>query len=96
MWHSITSTGGSWGSGRRGGRISSLICAVKDEAEFNQSGEQNYHTFVRVGTGLNLDEYHWINELPWKPFDKDAPPKWLKLGATSTEDKGDVFLEREL
>lgn len=89
-----SSLGASWGTGHRGGKVSSLICAVKDEEEFNLSGEQKFNTFVRIGTGLTLADYNWINTQPWKPFNKDNPPRWLELGETSTEDRGDVYLER--
>ncbi|KAF9517980.1 hypothetical protein BS47DRAFT_1290225 [Hydnum rufescens UP504] len=90
--------GANWGSGHRGGRISTLICAVRDDlhqANVASSSTVNYRTFVRIGTGLSLDDFEWINEKPWKPFHKHKPPSWLKVADAGYDDKGDVYLEPE-
>lgn len=42
---------------------------------------------------MSLEDYDWINQKPWKPFDKRKPPSWMKLADGSTDDKGDIYLE---
>lgn len=50
---------------------------------------------MRIGSGLNLGNYEWINAKPWKPVDKANLPPWLIASAAGSEDKGDVYLEPE-
>ncbi|KAF8325377.1 ATP dependent DNA ligase domain-containing protein, partial [Cantharellus anzutake] len=88
------------------GRVSTLICAVRDDSlptiqgsdphDDDEKSSTVYKTFVRIGSGLSLEDYEWINMKPWKPFNKYKPPYWLRVSPESgTEDKGDVFLEPE-
>ncbi|KAH7325206.1 ATP dependent DNA ligase domain-containing protein [Rhizoctonia solani] len=90
---------GNWGSGRRGGKVSSLICAVRDDysrAGVSETGLNVYATFVRVGTGLSIDDYDWVNKKKWIRMDRKAPPPHLKLSPSAkNEDKGDVYLDPE-
>jgi hypothetical protein len=52
-----------------------------------------YITFVRIGSGLSLEDYEWINDRKWVEFDKSKPLTWLKVARTSSsEDKGDVYI----
>ncbi|VDB87968.1 unnamed protein product [Peniophora sp. CBMAI 1063] len=86
---------GHYGSGKRGGGVSSLICAVRDDRA--KSEEPVYSTFVRCGTGLSLADYVWIRELPWK---KRTPTQRCEAVRTApenigAEDKGDLYLEPE-
>lgn len=55
----------------------------------------SYRTFVRIGTGLTLEDYDWINEKPWKPLDVNNIPDWLEVAPEGTDDKGHVYLEPE-
>lgn len=88
-------TAGQYGSGKRGGGVSSLICAVRDDRA--ESEETVYSTFVRVGTGLSLADYIWIRERPWKK--RSATQKSAAVQTSpervGTEDKGDLYLEPE-
>ncbi|KAG8751329.1 DNA ligase (ATP), partial [Ceratobasidium sp. 423] len=90
---------GSWGSGRRGGKVSSLICAVRDDysrAGVSETGLNVYATFVRVGTGLSIEDYDWVNKKKWIRMDKKAPPPHLKVSPSGqSDDKGDVYLDPE-
>ncbi|CAE7070145.1 unnamed protein product [Rhizoctonia solani] len=90
---------GNWGSGRRGGKVSSLICAVRDDYSrtvISETGMNVYATFVRVGTGLSIEDYDWINKKKWIRMDRKAPPPHLKHSSSAkSEDKGDVYLDPE-
>ncbi|CEL60205.1 DNA ligase 4 [Rhizoctonia solani AG-1 IB] len=90
---------GNWGSGRRGGKVSSLICAVRDDysrAGVSETGMNVYATFARIGTGLTIDDYDWINKKKWIRVDRKAPPPHLKVSpSVSSDDKGDVYLDPE-
>ena len=54
-----------------------------------------YKTLVRIGSGLSLEDYEWVNMKPWKPLNKYKPPYWLRVSETGSEDKGDVYLDPE-
>ncbi|KAI5121896.1 hypothetical protein M0805_001100 [Coniferiporia weirii] len=88
--------GGNYGSGRRGGGVSTLICAVMDDRRNIDADEElKYSTFVRIGTGLTYADYVWIRQLNWKTFDKNNMPSWYQAAKRSADDKGDVYLEPE-
>ncbi|KAG8859696.1 DNA ligase (ATP) [Tulasnella sp. 330] len=89
---------GNYGRGSRGGRVSTLICAVQDDAPKKTKDEQTrYVTLVRIGTGLTFADYDWVNSKNWKPIDRKKPPAWLRLSTAPgmTEDLGEVYLEPE-
>ncbi|KAG8889218.1 DNA ligase (ATP) [Tulasnella sp. 332] len=84
---------GNYGRGSRGGRVSTLICAVQDDAPKKTKDEQTrYVTLVRIGTGLTFADYDWVNSKNWKPIDRKKPPAWLRLSTAPgmTEDLGEV------
>jgi hypothetical protein len=55
-----------------------------------------YATFVRIGTGLTIEDYDWVNKKKWIRMDKKAPPPHMKVSPSSkSEDKGDVYLDPE-
>ncbi|KAG7093593.1 DNA ligase (ATP) [Marasmius oreades] len=87
--------GGNYGTGSRGGGVSTLICAVLDIRNGeSDDGEQKYSTFVRIGSGLSYTDYAWVRDKPWKPLDRKNPPEFLQTSKkSSSEDKGDVYLE---
>ncbi|KLO08051.1 DNA ligase 4 [Schizopora paradoxa] len=87
--------GGNFGSGKRSGGVSTLICAVLDDRKANDDDEPKYSTFVRIGSGLTYTDYVWVRSKPWKPFDKNKIPSWYQNARRSTDDKGDVYLEPE-
>ncbi|KAH9932654.1 hypothetical protein B0H21DRAFT_878850 [Amylocystis lapponica] len=85
---------GNYGSGRRSGGVSTLICAVLDDRNPDATdGEPQYSSFVRIGTGLSYADYIWIRHKPWKTWDTRKPPSFLQVSPKGSEDKGDVYLE---
>ncbi len=69
--------GGWYGTGRRGAKVSHYLLAVRDTPD-EETGAQTYLTMCKVGSGLTFDQMERMSQLPWKPFNKDKPPKWLK------------------
>ncbi|KAL4250333.1 DNA ligase [Abortiporus biennis] len=86
---------GNYGSGRRAGGVSTLICAVLDDRRQleDDDEEPKYSTFVRIGTGFSFADYIWIRQKPWKVWDKKNPPDFLLISKKGYDDKGDVYLE---
>ncbi|KAI0078668.1 ATP-dependent DNA ligase [Panus rudis PR-1116 ss-1] len=87
--------GGNYGTGRRSGGVSTLICAVRDDKGDDDDDEPKYSTFVRIGTGLSFSDYVWVRKKPWKTWDSNNPPSWLRVSPKGNEDKGDIYLEPE-
>jgi hypothetical protein len=91
---------GRYGSGRRGGGVSTLICAVVDDlsgAARVEAGDPLYSSFCRIGSGLTYADYVKIRGYPWKTRDKMNPPPFLQTVTEreGIEDKGDIYLEPE-
>ncbi|KAJ7077844.1 DNA ligase IV [Mycena belliarum] len=83
----------NYGSGSRGGGVSTLICAVVDDRHTADDDEEpKYSTFVRIGSGLSFADYVWVRDKPWKTWDAKNPPEFLQTAKKSHEDKGDVYL----
>ncbi|KAI0051030.1 DNA ligase IV [Auriscalpium vulgare] len=87
---------GNYGSGRRGGGVSTLICAVLDDRRSGDDDEEpKYSSFVRIGSGFTYADYIWIRSRPWKEYNRKKPPAFLQTAAKSHEDKGELYLEPE-
>ncbi|PPQ67701.1 hypothetical protein CVT24_002757 [Panaeolus cyanescens] len=85
---------GNYGTRKRGGGVSTLICAVFDDRRsYKDDEEPKYNSFVRIGTGLSFADYLWIREKNWKVWDPKHPPKFLETAKRGQEDKGDLYLE---
>ncbi|KAJ6621385.1 DNA ligase 4 [Mycena sp. CBHHK59/15] len=83
----------NYGSGSRGGGVSTLICAVVDDRRPAEDDEEpKYSSFVRIGSGLSFADYVWVRDKPWKSWDPKNPPEFLQTAKKSHEDKGDVYL----
>lgn len=93
----IRLTAANFGHGRRGGGVSTLICAVVDDgdSDSDDSDGLRYRSFLRIGTGLSYSDYVWIRAKPWKEWEKDNAPQFLLTSAKGQDDKGDVYLEPE-
>ncbi|KAJ3226677.1 DNA ligase (ATP) [Clydaea vesicula] len=66
--------GGSWGEGRRGGKLSNFLLAVFDE------DRKKFISVGKCGSGYNyqeLDEILRVTEGKWKPYNAKNPPSWL-------------------
>lgn len=94
-------TAGNYGTGRRSGGVSALICAVLDDRRrVDEDDELKYSTFVRVGSGMSFADYVEIRSRPWKEYNYANPrerPSWLLASekGSISEDKGDCYLEPE-
>ncbi|KZT65040.1 DNA ligase 4 [Daedalea quercina L-15889] len=86
---------GNYGTGRRSGGVSTLICAVLDDRHPSDDDEPKYSSFVRIGTGLSYADYIWVRQKPWKEWDPKNPPSFLQTARKGMEDKGDIYLEPE-
>lgn len=87
---------GNYGSGKRGGGVSTLICAVFDDRKTYEDDEDpKYNTFVRIGSGLSFADYVWVRDKPWKVWDPKHPPEFLQVASRGQDDKGDVYLKPE-
>ncbi|PFH51893.1 hypothetical protein AMATHDRAFT_74590 [Amanita thiersii Skay4041] len=87
---------GNYGSGKRSGGVSTLICAVLDDRHREDDDDMSlYSTFVRVGTGFSYADYVWIRSKSWKTWDKKSPPAFLRTSQRGYDDKGDLYLEPE-
>ncbi|KAF8159664.1 DNA ligase IV [Crassisporium funariophilum] len=85
---------GNYGSRKRSGGVSTLICAVFDDRRaYEDDEEPKYSTFVRIGSGFSFTDYVWMRDKPWKVWDPKNPPEFLGTAKRSHDDKGDVYLE---
>ncbi|KAL4066025.1 ATP dependent DNA ligase domain-containing protein [Scleroderma citrinum] len=85
--------GGNYGTGRRSGGVSTLLCAVFDDRHTSNDDEPKYSTFVRIGSGLSFADYVWVRQKPWKVWDPKNPPEFLQTTKRGHEDKCDVYIE---
>lgn len=86
----------NYGSGKRGGGVSTLICAVFDDRKIYEDDEEpKYNSFVRIGSGLSFADFVWIRDKPWKVWDPKHPPEFFQTSVRGQEDKGDVYLNPE-
>ncbi|KAF5391043.1 hypothetical protein D9757_003979 [Collybiopsis confluens] len=86
---------GNYGRGKRGGKVSTLLCALKDDLGLNNSGSDRYRTFVRVGSGLTDVLLDRITDMPWKTRGSEGLPGWLQTLKVWGDNKYDVYLEPE-
>ncbi|THG99158.1 hypothetical protein EW026_g3144 [Hermanssonia centrifuga] len=87
---------GNYGTGRRSGGVSTLICAVLNDRPQNEDDDEpKYSSFVRIGSGFTFTDYMWIRQKPWKEWDPKNPPSFLEVSKKGQDDKGDIYLEPE-
>ncbi len=80
--------GGYYGSGRRGGTLSTFLCAVRVSENFVRSGaaanREKCLSFCKVGGGLKAEDYAEIRhhtEGKWADWDATNPPsEFIELG----------------
>ncbi|KAK4460324.1 hypothetical protein QBC42DRAFT_272522, partial [Cladorrhinum samala] len=80
--------GGYYGSGRRGGTLSSFLCGLRVSENFIKSGaaatKEKCLSFCKVGGGFKAEDYAEIRhhtEGKWKDWDTASPPsEYVELG----------------
>lgn len=87
--------GGYYGSGKRGGGLSSFLCGLRVDESFARKDDWNpmkFHSFFKVGGGFTAADYGNIRhhtEGKWIDWDvKNPPTKYVELGG------GDLQYER--
>lgn len=82
--------GGYYGSGRRGGGLSSFLCGLRvDDAHSQGSNDQKCYSFCKVGGGFTAADYANIRhhtEGKWKEWDPKKPPtEFIELAGGSAQ-----------
>lgn len=80
--------GGYFGSGRRGGTLSSFLCGLRVSQNFIKSGKaatgEKCLSFFKVGGGFKAEDYAEIRhhtEGKWQDWDPASPPtEYIELG----------------
>ncbi|KAI0399878.1 ATP dependent DNA ligase domain-containing protein [Xylaria palmicola] len=78
--------GGYYGSGHRGGRLSSFLCGLRATERDIKAGAhpEKCYSFLKVGGGFRAEDYAEIQHLTegkWKVWDVKKPPsKYIQLG----------------
>ncbi|AEO57879.1 hypothetical protein MYCTH_2304601 [Thermothelomyces thermophilus ATCC 42464] len=80
--------GGYWGSGRRGGTLSSFLCGLRVSENFVRSGaaasREKCLSFCKVGGGFKAEDYAEMRhhtEGKWREWDPASPPsEFVELG----------------
>ncbi|KAK5137254.1 DNA ligase (ATP) [Meristemomyces frigidus] len=94
--------GGYYGSGRRGGNLSSFMCGLRvDETHVSQGANpQKCWSFFKVGGGFRANDYAELRhrtEGKWIDWDSKNPPReWIELGGQDRQyEKPDVWIKPE-
>ena len=94
--------GGYYGSGRRGGNLSSFLCGLRvDENEIRKGDKpMKCWSFFKVGGGFNAADYAAIRhktEGKWIDWDAKHPPKdYIELGGGDAQhERPDVWIKPE-
>ncbi|KAL8768931.1 MAG: hypothetical protein Q9209_004986 [Squamulea sp. 1 TL-2023] len=91
--------GGYYGSGRRGGILSSFMCGLRvDENQVNMGANpMKCYSFFKVGGGFSAQDYaemRHLTEGKWKPWDSKRPPtEYVELaGGQLQYERPDVWI----
>jgi DNA ligase-4 len=93
--------GGYYGSGKRGGALSSFLCGLRVDKTFARKGEWNamkFRSFFKVGGGLTAMDYANIRhhtDGKWTEWDSKNPPtQFVELGGGPLQyEKPDVWIK---
>ena len=78
--------GGYYGSGRRGGTLSSFLCGLRVDPDHTSAAgrTEKCWSFFKVGGGFAFSDYQAIKEQigdRWEKYDRNNPPtKYIELG----------------
>ncbi|KAI0476627.1 ATP dependent DNA ligase domain-containing protein [Xylaria cf. heliscus] len=92
--------GGYYGSGRRGGRLSSFLCGLRITENDIKAGAhpEKCYSFIKVGGGFRVEDYVEIQQLTqgkWHDWDPKKPPsKYIQLagGDKYQHERPDVWI----
>ncbi|KAI8623068.1 DNA ligase I [Xylariaceae sp. FL1651] len=92
--------GGYYGSGRRGGRLSSFMCGLRvTESDIEAGADpEKCYSFLKVGGGFRAEDYAEIQHLTegkWKDWDVKKPPsRYIQLagGEAYQYERPDVWI----
>lgn len=91
--------GGYWGSGKRGGILSSYLCGIRLDGNYLKPGENpmKFWSFCKVGGGFTANEYSQIAHMTdsqWVPWDPKNPPReYMELGGGDQQfERPDVWI----
>lgn len=94
--------GGYYGSGHRGGRLSSFLCGLKvDQNQITAGADpQKCYSFFKVGGGFKAEDYASIRhhtDGKWTDWDAKRPPtKYIELGGGDLQyERPDVWIKPE-
>jgi DNA ligase-4 len=94
--------GGYYGSGNRGGQISSMLCGLRvDQNQIQQGANpQKCYSFFKVGGGFSAGDYAEIRhrtEDKWIRWDPKRPPtEYIELGGGDRQfERPDVWIKPE-
>jgi DNA ligase-4 len=76
--------GGYYGSGHRGGNLSSFLCGLAPPHAQGSPNPELMWSFCKVGGGMTAQDYAEIRHMTdnkWNDWDKNNPPtEWIELG----------------
>ena len=76
--------GGYYGSGHRGGNLSSFLCGLAPPHALGSPNPELMWSFCKVGGGMTAQDYAEIRHMTdgkWNDWDKNNPPTdWIELG----------------
>ncbi|OMP87994.1 DNA ligase 4 [Diplodia seriata] len=93
--------GGYWGSGHRGGKLSSFLCGLRvDQAQVDKGANpMKCYSFFKVGGGMTANDYAAIRHATgdkWEKWDPARPPtEFIELagGEQRQHEKPDVWIK---
>jgi len=93
--------GGYYGSGKRGGGLSSFMCGLRVDDDKGKGMSQKFLSFFKVGGGMTANDYANIRhhtEGKWIEWDKKNPPtEYIELGGgvQFQRERPDVWIKPE-
>ncbi|KXT05457.1 hypothetical protein AC578_11096 [Pseudocercospora eumusae] len=97
--------GGYYGSGKRGGSLSSFLCGLYESSQMKQVqpdiNPQKTRSFFKVGGGFSASDYAQIKHMTegkWNDWDRKKPPfDWIELGGGVVKqyERPDVWIKPE-
>lgn len=94
--------GGYYGSGKRGGGLSSFLCGLRvDDVQVQQGANpQKCLSFFKVGGGFSVEDYQQVwhrTDGKWNDWDRKKPPvEWVALGGDDRQyERPDVWIKPE-